>query len=492
MYFDQIYLLQAFGVGCLLATVFSLLRSSIDRQKGALIEAAAVTLPILVSAILLAIRYPILNSRDFGNTLSTVIQIVFLTLPVFVVARLVERLRSGEHIQLADIFRITTVVSLLFFVTTNLVVSVSVFAMLFFVGSFLAADWARQSSKPAFYLAVVFTLSFLVLAIAFAAENVWYAAYMQSRGFGTVLNLGFASAFDVSAQLIASLLPLILFSTFIERLVVRTRWYSKLATRMTCLQFAIGSASDLIYKRPVFELWRFDRNVTYLNHGSFGAVPNTLRFDQQRVRERCENEPMNFLTRELEPSWFDARFKLAVWLGTAPENIAFCENATAGMNEISHWFPLSKDDEVVMNDHEYGAVRRIWQRRCDAVGAKLVDVKLPMPLNSPQQITDAILASCNERTRLVIVSHITSPTAILLPVANICAQLRARYRQLHRRSSRVAARAIQTVQFAVRFLHRQLSQVAVCALGQRFHLCRSTLALSISARTIELGATQTS
>ncbi len=120
-----------------------------------------------------------------------------------------------------------------------------------------------------------------------------------------------------------------------------------------------------------------------------------LRHGQQRLRARCENEPMNFLARELESKWLDARFHLAVWLGTAPENIAFCENATAGMNEIAHSFPLSPGDEVLLNDHEYGAVRRIWKRKCEEAGACLVNVTLPMPATDPQQITEAILAGCN-------------------------------------------------------------------------------------------------
>ena len=421
MYIDPIQFLQSLSLGTLLACVFYLLRSGIDRQKGALVEAAAVTLPILVSAAFLTSRYPSLN---FGNTLSIVIQVVFLTLPVFVVARLVERLRSGEHLQIADIFRITTTASLLFFVTTNLDVSENIFLVFILVGPFLAADWARQTLKPSFNLAMVFTLSFLVLAIAFAVQNVWVAYRLRYRGF--VMNVSAADATEVALQLIAFLLPLIFIPAVIESFVLRTGWFTKLANRISRAQFAMGSASDLIFKRPVFEQWHFDPNVTYLNHGSFGAVPNALRIDQQRIRNRCENEPMNFLTRELESKWFDARFQLAIWLGTTPENIAFCENATAGMNEVAHWFPLSQDDEVLMNDHEYGAVRRIWQRRCDSAGAKLVNVTLPMPLSNPKQITDAILAGCNERTRLVILSHITSPTAIILPVADICAQLRAR------------------------------------------------------------------
>ena len=415
------YLLELFSQSGPLAAVFYMLRGSIDRRKGAVIEVAAVTLPILLSAIFLAIQLGDVFSREFGNSLSVVIEVVFLTLPVFVVASLLERLRDGERLQIADIFRITTTCALLFFVNTNLVVELYSPALVLFASTFIAADWARESSKVSFNLAIVFAAAFMLFAALYAIVNV--QAINALRSFGSVFPSG---AVQTTFEVLTMLLPFIFFSPLFERLVIRQPWFTSLALRIARIQFANGSSSDQIFKSPLFELWSFDRKVTFLNHGSFGAVPNVLRHAQQRLRQRCENEPMNFLTRELEKGWFDARFSLAVWLGTTPENIAFCENATAGMNEIAHWFPLTKDDEVVMNDHEYGAVRRIWQRRCDEVGAKLVEVKLPMPLSVPQAITDSILAACNERTRIVIVSHITSPTAIVLPVAKICAALRER------------------------------------------------------------------
>jgi isopenicillin-N epimerase len=96
------------------------------------------------------------------------------------------------------------------------------------------------------------------------------------------------------------------------------------------------------------------------------------------------------------------------------------------MNELASWFPLQPGDEVLLNDHEYGAVHRIWQRRCEQTGANFVVQRLPLPLNNQQQIVDTILAGCNERTRLVVFSHITSPTAIRLPVQQICSALQER------------------------------------------------------------------
>jgi isopenicillin-N epimerase len=96
------------------------------------------------------------------------------------------------------------------------------------------------------------------------------------------------------------------------------------------------------------------------------------------------------------------------------------------MNDVAHSFPLSADDEVLINDHEYGAVQRIWRRKCQQVGARLVTVQLPLSATLPDQITKTILEAVTARTKLVIVSHITSPTAIILPVQQLCAQLKQR------------------------------------------------------------------
>jgi isopenicillin-N epimerase len=135
---------------------------------------------------------------------------------------------------------------------------------------------------------------------------------------------------------------------------------------------------------------------------------------------------MDVLARDTQPAWNQARRRLAFWLGASPERVALCENATVAMNEIAYWFPLDAGDEVLLTDHEYGAVKRIWQRRCEQSSAVCRYVTLPMPFKDPQSIVDAILSACNERTRLVVFSHITSPTATILPVAEICARLRQR------------------------------------------------------------------
>ncbi len=408
--------------GILLAAIFYVLRSAIDRRKGAMVEVAAVTLPIAGAAAILKIALPDRSAIEFGDLLSLVVQAVFVALPVFVAVRLVERRRMGEQLQLADLFRITTVTSLVAFVFSSLAVSNSGFLLVICLCTFILSEWVGESRTRYSKLALVFVTGFLATTFLCIASGVRLTQVERPSTWSFVS----PSAVRESAAMIALVLPQALISSIMESILQRSTWFPALALRIARWRLSIGRAEDLIYVRTVFDLWRFSKNVIYLNHGSFGAVPVVLQNQQSQIRAACQREPMDFLSRKLEPLWFDARFKLAVWLGTQPENIAFCENATAGMNEIANWFPLAAGDEVLMNDHEYGAVRRIWKRRCEATSAKLVEVTLPSPLTDPQQIVDAILAGCNQRTRLVVLSHITSPTTIILPVQKICNLLRER------------------------------------------------------------------
>jgi isopenicillin-N epimerase len=136
---------------------------------------------------------------------------------------------------------------------------------------------------------------------------------------------------------------------------------------------------------------------------------------------------MDFYVRQFEPAWLESRKRLAAFLGTAPENLVFVENSTAGMNVVAATVPLHAGDEVLLTDHEYGAVQRIWRRACQTAGAaEPVIAPLPRQFESAEQVVDAIFSAATGRTRLLVVSHITSPTAIILPVQRICDEARRR------------------------------------------------------------------
>jgi isopenicillin-N epimerase len=172
--------------------------------------------------------------------------------------------------------------------------------------------------------------------------------------------------------------------------------------------------------------WSLREGTTYLNHGSFGPQPNEVRTARRKWQEALETQPMDFFVRQLEPAWLAARDRLAAFVGASPGDLIFVENATAGMNIVADSFPLAAGDEVLLTDHEYGAVQRIWQRACAKGGAAAKTVELPLPFRTAAETADAIFAAVTERTKLLVVSHITSPTAVILPVAETCRRARQR------------------------------------------------------------------
>ena len=171
--------------------------------------------------------------------------------------------------------------------------------------------------------------------------------------------------------------------------------------------------------------WSLRPGVTYLNHGSFGPSPKSVIAARQAWIERLESEPMDFLVRQLETLLAEARQKLAPFCGTSAENLLFVDNATFGMNIVAQSLPLAAGDEILLTDHEYGAVTRIWRRVCEQTGAILKIARLPDPITSRDDVVDAIAMAVTPQTRVAIISHVTSPTAVTLPVAAICRRLRS-------------------------------------------------------------------
>lgn len=182
------------------------------------------------------------------------------------------------------------------------------------------------------------------------------------------------------------------------------------------------TAAPSVYR----DLWSLRPGVTYLNHGSFGPSPRTVIANRQEWIERLESEPVDFLVRQMEGHLEDARQRLGDVVGTSGDNLTFVDNATFGMNIVAASVPLAAGDEVLATNHEYGAVLRIWRERCQAEGARLVVQKLPDKFDSTDEVVSALFAGASPRTKLIVVSHITSPTALILPVAEICRQAKSR------------------------------------------------------------------
>ncbi len=172
--------------------------------------------------------------------------------------------------------------------------------------------------------------------------------------------------------------------------------------------------------------WNIRPDTTYLNHGSFGISPRPVRQAHDRWRQSLATQPMDYFIRKYEPAWIAARDRLAEFIGADRESLTLLENSTVAMNVIAQSFPLTPGDEVLLTDHEYGAVTRTWQEACMRAGARVIIGEIPWPLHDPQEIVDSLFAAASPATRLVVFSHITSPTALTLPAAAIATEARAR------------------------------------------------------------------
>jgi len=167
-----------------------------------------------------------------------------------------------------------------------------------------------------------------------------------------------------------------------------------------------------------------DPNVTYLNHGSFGPSPKSVQEVRKQWIDRIERQPMQFMVRDLEQALDAALQPLAELIGTQPKNLTFVDNATFGMNIVAQTLPLEPGDEVLLSDHEYGAVIRIWRQRCRETGAQLVVQKLPSRFGSHEELVDKLFSGVTPKTKVIVISHVTSATSAILPVAEICRRAR--------------------------------------------------------------------
>ncbi len=173
-------------------------------------------------------------------------------------------------------------------------------------------------------------------------------------------------------------------------------------------------------------LWCLDPSVLYLNHGSFGACPTAVLEVQAALRREMEREPVDFLVADLPARLDAAREALAGFLGASPSDLVFVPNATAGVNAVLRSLILEPEDELLVTNHTYAACRKTVDFVTERAGARAVVANLPFPCRDEDEIVSSVLKCVSPRTRLALIDHVTSPTALVLPVARMVSELRAR------------------------------------------------------------------
>jgi isopenicillin-N epimerase len=167
-----------------------------------------------------------------------------------------------------------------------------------------------------------------------------------------------------------------------------------------------------------------DPDVVFLNHGSFGATPLPVFESYQRWQRELERQPVEFLGRRASDLLGNARQVLSQYLGTQRDNIVFVPNATTGINIVARSLSLKDGDEVLTTDHEYGAMDRTWKYLSKQARYKYINHPINLPVETGESFVNDFWKGVTSRTKVIFISHITSPTALIFPVADICRRAR--------------------------------------------------------------------
>lgn len=193
----------------------------------------------------------------------------------------------------------------------------------------------------------------------------------------------------------------------------------------------MSGRGSIRFGREMLRHWPLDPAITYLNHGTVGATPKKVLAMQQALREEMERQPARFLLRELSgsssrpvPRLREAAEAVAQFVGAKGQDLVFVDNATTGVNAVLRSLGLRPGDEIPITNRAYGAVVNAARFVTERAGARLVTVELPFPRSDRAQIVMAIAEALTPRTRLAILDHITSETALVLPLAEMAAVCR--------------------------------------------------------------------
>jgi isopenicillin-N epimerase len=179
-------------------------------------------------------------------------------------------------------------------------------------------------------------------------------------------------------------------------------------------------------RAPHADAWALDPGTVFLNHGSFGARPWAVLEVAARIRAEMEENPVAFLDRSYEARLDAARGRVAHFVGADPEDLAFVPNATSGVATVLRSLRFGPGDELLATDHEYNAALNMLRLAAARDGARVALARIPLPVGGPDEVVERVLAAAGPRTRLALLSQVSSPTAIVLPIERLVAALESR------------------------------------------------------------------
>lgn len=186
----------------------------------------------------------------------------------------------------------------------------------------------------------------------------------------------------------------------------------------------MAHATEVMSPAELRREFLLDPDVTFLNHGSFGACPRPVFDVYQGWQRELERQPVEFLGRRYHGLLADVRGALGAFLGCGADEVVLCDNATTGVNVIVRSLDLQPGDEVLTTDHEYGACELTWRYLSEHRGVRVVKAPVDLPVASVEEIVEAVWSRVTPRTRVLYLSHITSVSALRLPVEELCRRAR--------------------------------------------------------------------
>tara|TARA_B100000131_G_C18074435_1_gene595814 strand:+ start:371 stop:1501 length:1131 start_codon:yes stop_codon:yes gene_type:complete len=170
----------------------------------------------------------------------------------------------------------------------------------------------------------------------------------------------------------------------------------------------------------MIDKFNLNKDITFLNHGSFGACTKKVMNEYIQYQYQLENQPVDFIEKKVPKLLALSRSKLADFLNTSSDDIVLLDNPTTAINEVIRSLQLDRGDEIITTDHEYGAMDKAWEFITEKKGANYKRVELPFPIESSKDIFSTIVNSISQKTKILFISHITSPTGIIFPVEDLC------------------------------------------------------------------------